>query len=121
MKVFHLISHSGSTLMKTENEKEVDLVSAASNMLCKLLRLQSASHVDIEIFDGNVISYHYFVALFREVVESKVDHPRGKITRLIKYTSGDAKEFIKRCVQIPSGEVFKHSKYLLEKGIRKLT
>ena len=50
-----------------------------------------------------------------EVVESKVDDPREKLTRLIKYTSGDAREPIKHCIQLPSNEGFKHAKYLLEK------
>ena len=77
--------------------------------------MQSAPDVDIETFDGNVLNYHYFIALFREVVESKVDDPRGKLTRLIKYTSGDARELIKHCIQLPSNERFKHVKYLLEK------
>ena len=77
--------------------------------------MQSAPDVDIETFDGNVLNYHYFIALFREVVESKVDDPRGKLTRLIKYTSGDARELIKHCIQLPSNEGFKHVKYLLEK------
>ena len=77
--------------------------------------MQSAPDVDIETFDGNVLNYHYFIALFREVVESKVDDPRGKLTRLIKYTSGDARELIKHCIQLPSNEGFKHAKYLLEK------
>ena len=57
--------------------------------------------VDIETFDGDVLNYHYFIALFREVVESEVDSPREKLTRLIKYTSGDARELIKHCIQLP--------------------
>ena len=78
--------------------------------------MQSAPDVDIKTFDGNVLNYHYFIALFREVVESKVDDPRGKLTRLIKYTSGDARELIKHCIQLPSNEgVVKHAKYLFEK------
>ena len=106
---------SDATFMRKEYEKEPDLVGATSDMLCKLLRLQSAPDVDIETFDGNVLNSHYFIPLFREVVESKVDDPRGKLTRLIKYTSGDARELIKHCIQLPSNERFKHVKYLLEK------
>ena len=41
-----------------------------------------------------------------EVVESKVDDPRKKLTRLIKYTSGNARERIKHCIQLPSIERF---------------
>ena len=88
---------------------------ATSDILCKPLRLQSAPDVDIETFDGNDLSYHYFIALFREVVESKVGDPRGKLTKIIKYTSGDIRELIKHCIQFPSNERFKLAKYLFEK------
>ena len=101
--------------MKKEYEKEPDLVGATSDMLCKLLQLQSVPDVDIKTFDGKVLDYHYFIALFKEVVESKVDDPRVKLTRLIKYTSRDARELIKYYIQLPSNEGFKHAKYLLEK------
>ena len=43
-----------------------------TDMLCKLLKVQSALDMDMECFDGNVLQYHYFMALFREVVESKI-------------------------------------------------
>ena len=39
-------------------------------------------------FDDNVLNYHHFMALFKEVVESKVEDPRGRLTRLLKYTRG---------------------------------
>ena len=86
-------------------------------MLCKLLKLHAAPEVDMKSFDGNTLNYHYFMALFKEVVESKIDDPRGRLTRLIKYTAGDAKEFIKHCIQLPSNKGFKNAKYILEKGI----
>ena len=76
--------------------------------------MQSAADVDIENFDANVLNY-YFIALFREVVENEVNDPRGKLTMLIKYTSRDARELIKHCIQLPPNEGFKHAKYLLEK------
>ena len=51
-------------------------------MLCKLLT--AAPKVDMEPFDGNTLNYHYFIVLFKEVVESKIDDIRGRLTRLIK-------------------------------------
>ena len=66
-------------------------------------------------FDGNVLEYHYFMALFREVINSKIEDPRGKLTRLIKYTVGDARGLIKYCIQLPSNEGFTQSKCLQEK------
>ena len=69
----------------------------------------------MEFFDSNALSYHHFMSLFKEVVESKVDDPRGRLITLLKYTSGEAKELINHCIQLPSHEDFKYAKYLLEK------
>ena len=54
--------------------------------------------MDLDVIDGNPLECHYFMTLPHEVVEKRVDDPRGKLTRLIKYTKGDAKEMIKHCV-----------------------
>ena len=70
-----------------------------TDMLCKLLNVQSAPNLDMECFDGNVLEYHYFMVLFTEVVESKIEDPRGRLTRIIEYTIGDARDFIKHWIQ----------------------
>ena len=100
-----------------ERYKKVNVLNSedVSETLCKLLKLQAASEVDIELFDGNVLNYHHFMTLFKEVVESKLEDPRGRLIRLLKYTSGEAKELINHCIQLPSSEDFKYAKYLLEK------
>ena len=69
----------------------------------------------MEPFDGNVLNYHHFMALFKEVVESKVEDPRRRLIRLLKYTSGEAKELINHCIQLTFNEGFKYANYLLEK------
>ena len=57
----------------------------ATDALCQLLRQQAAPEVDIEAFDRNLLNFKYFLSLFKEVVEMKVDDPRGRLTCLIKY------------------------------------
>ena len=64
-------------------------------MMCELLRQQAAPELEIDIFDGNPMDFHYFMAVFREVVENKVTDPRGRLTCLIKFTKGKAKEIAK--------------------------
>ena len=56
-----------------ERYKNVNVLDSenVSETLCKLLKLQ----VDMKSFDGNVLNYHHFMALFKEVVESKVETP----------------------------------------------
>ena len=45
-------------------------------------------------FDGNPLNYYYFMALFAEVVKAKIGEPRGRLTRLIKFTTGETRELI---------------------------
>ena len=52
-------------------------------MMSKLLRQQGAPEVDIDVFTGNPTEYHYFLTVFDEVVEKKIDDAGGRLTRLI--------------------------------------
>ena len=62
--------------------------------LCQLVKQQSAPTVDIEEFDGNPLQYSYFRSMFREVEEKKIADPQGRLTRLIKLTTGEVRELV---------------------------
>ena len=81
-------------------------------MMSKLLRQQA--DVDIDIFTSDPVDYNYFIAVFDEVVEKKIDDPRGRLTRLTKYTDGQPKEMIKHCIQQPAAVGYKNARSLLE-------
>ena len=66
--------------------------------MCKLVNQQSAPEIDIDVFGGKPWEFHYFVAVFDEPVEKKIEDPRGKLIRLIKYATGEVKERIKNCI-----------------------
>ena len=59
------------------------------------------------------MDFHYFMAVFKEVVENKVTDPRGRLTHLIRFTKGEAKEIAKNCIQLPSELGFRTAKQLL--------
>ena len=82
--------------------------------ICKLLQLQTAPTVEIDEFDGNPLEFNYFIATFKEAVEDKVDDPRGRLTRLIKYTKGEAKDLIKNCIQEDPSTGYTHAMSLLK-------
>ena len=84
-------------------------------MMYMLLKRQPTLDVDIDKFDGNPINYHYFIAIFKEVVESKINDPQECLARLIKYTKGEAKELIKNCIQHPPELGYQNALTLLEK------
>ena len=84
-----------------------------TEMMCELLRQQAAPDLEIDIFDGNPMDFHYFTAVFKEVVENKLTDPRRRLTHLIKFTKEEAKEIANNCIQLPSELGFKTAKRLL--------
>ena len=57
--------------VRVSNKKQPNMVT----MMSKLLRQQAAPDVDINIFTKNAVDYHYFISVFDEVVEKKIDNP----------------------------------------------
>ena len=86
---------------------------SVTELMCKLLNQQNAPELDIYTFDGDPMEFHYFMAIFHEVVERKIDDEQGRLTRLIKFTKGEPKEMVKTCIQLSSEVGFKTAKRLL--------
>ena len=53
------------------------------------------------------------MVIFKEVVEKRIEDTRGRLTRLIKYTTGEAKDLIKHCIQQPLSEGYTNALELL--------
>ena len=83
--------------------------------LLGVLKLQNAPKVNVDVFSGDMLEYQYFVATFREVVERVVPDERGRLTRLIQFTSGEAKELVRHCIHDDSNTCYSHAMSLLEK------
>ena len=87
------------TACKSEGNQE-DMIGTMS----KLIRQQAAPDFNIDIFSGDPVDYHYFITVFEEVAEKKIDNPRGRLARLIRNTDGEPKKMIKHCIQQPVSE-----------------
>ena len=77
-----------------------------TEILCTLLQQQAAPELDVEVFDSNPLNFKYFISVFEEVVETKLDDLCGRLTSLIKYTSGEAKELVRNCIHLPPEECY---------------
>ena len=99
---------SKSTMKNNKNTKEL------SEMMCNLLRHQSAPNVEIETFTGNPLDYHYFMSVFKEAMEYKIDDPHRRLVQCLKYTEGEARETIKHWIQQPVDIGYDKAKLLLE-------
>ena len=85
-----------------------------SKILYKLIQQQGGPEVDIDTFSGDPLEYHYFMEVFKEVVEKRIEDPRGRLTRLIKYTTGEAKDLIKHCIKQRSAEGYENAMEISE-------
>ena len=86
--------------------------------LCHSVKQESAPDIELDAFDGNPLDIRYFMTLFHEVVEKRIYDLRGRLARLHKCTSGNAKEMIKHytrttnyglstCQEDTSGKIWK--------------
>ena len=50
--------------------------------------------MDLDVFDGNPLEYHNFMTLFLELLERRIDVPKGRLSQLIRDTKSDAKDII---------------------------
>ena len=92
-------------------EQEEEAFSSEKNIvdaLCHLVKQLLAPDVELDVFDCNQLDFKYFMTLFHEAVGKKIDDSRGRLTRLLKYTSVNAKEMIKHCVQEPPTMGYQH-------------
>ena len=65
---------------RRRKQKSVHENDSAAEMLSKLVREQSAPQVDMEPFKGNHLDFTYFMSMFQESVEKKIDDWReGKV------------------------------------------
>ena len=71
-----------------------------TNALCQLLKQKAAPDAEIDTFDGNQHNYFYFMVLYKEAVENKIVNPKGRLTKSIKFTSGEAKKLTHHCIQL---------------------
>ena len=82
----------------TVRQKRSQALDSVGNKLVELLNNQTAPATEIDTFTGNILEYEYFRASFAEAVEDKIKDDKGRLLRLIKYTSGEPKELVKEFI-----------------------
>lgn len=100
-----------------DKKPEPDMTPAVPGMLSPsdVLHLVNLPKVQLEVYDGDPLQYNNFMTTFEEHVGSSSVDERMKLTRLIQYTSGKAKEAIRSCALISGSEGYKKAKEILQK------
>lgn len=79
-----------------------------------ILKQSKAPTVDLDVFTGNPVDFPYFITTFSQAVECNIPDERGRLSRMIKYTQGEAKDLVKSCVYLPESICYKRAKELLQ-------
>ena len=80
----------------------------------ELLGLVYMPKVELQAFDGNPLQYHQFINSFDQNVDRICKDGDMKLTRLLQYTSGEAKEAIRVCQLIGGDEGYEEAREMLE-------
>ena len=86
-----------------------------ADLLCRLVTEQAAPQVTIEPFDGNPLNFAYFLSMFTESLEKKIENSMGRLTRLIKCTTGEAQELLKHFISDKPEQGYRNAIELLRK------
>ena len=86
-----------------------------ADLFCTLVREQAAPQVTIEPFDGNPLNFSYFLSIFPESEEEKIEDPVGRLIRLIKCTTGDAQELGKHFINEKPEQGYRNAMELLRR------
>lgn len=78
-----------------------------------VMSLINLPKIELEVFDGDPMQYHSFMTMFDELVDGVAADDRWKLTRLIQYTSGKAKEAIRYCTLIAGGKGYQQAREVL--------
>ena len=78
-----------------DNVPDREVGQSVTELMCKPLNQQNAPELDRDTFNGDPMEFHYFMAIFHEVVERKVDDAWRRLTQLNKihqgWSQGDCK------------------------------
>ncbi|XP_014668800.1 PREDICTED: uncharacterized protein LOC106810050 [Priapulus caudatus] len=78
-----------------------------------LLNLIIIPKVEIEVFTGDPLQYQTFMAIFDEAVHNKCSDGQARLTRLLQYTGGPAKDAIRNCALIGGATGYQQARDIL--------
>ena len=84
---------------------ESNLVGLFKELLCEM-HSNSLPKLEIEPFSGEPEQFYTFLCSFRQEVEAKVADPHKRLSYLLHYCRGPAKDAIRHCVLLPSATCF---------------
>ena len=83
--------------------------------LNNMIDILQAPPAEVIKFDGNPLQYHLFMKSFDNAVDSRPLDDCAKLTRLVTYCAGEAKELVQSCMIMTPTEGYLQARRLLHK------
>ena len=95
-----IICHTSDT--KEEDDKLRNSLFSKQDDLSReeLMAIMNLPKVELDVYDGDPLKYHIFMAAINQNVDQVVQDGNIKLTRLLQYATADAKAAIHSCALI---------------------
>lgn len=105
-----------NVLQGNGDDDNVSVSSSSTSELstAEIISVMNMPKVELESYNGDPMRFHAFFAIFDEMVDKTASDDSAKLTRLLQYTSGLAKEAIRSCSLI-GAEGYKQARDILHK------
>ncbi|PIK45352.1 hypothetical protein BSL78_17773 [Apostichopus japonicus] len=80
----------------------------------EFLHLLNLPKVELQIFHGDPLHYHQFIRAFEANIDKICEDNDSKLSRLMQYTSGSAKEAIRSCQLVGGSSGYAKARSILE-------
>ena len=108
----HIVDESESMRRVQLNQNE-SLVLIAETLGSSIRKGFEMPKRDCLKFDGNPMNYPRFIANFKTNIEERELSPNVRLTYLIQFCTGTAKEAISNCVMLPENEAYSKAREIL--------
>ena len=110
-----ILSHTSDT--KEEDDKLSNSSFSKQDDLSReeLMAIMNLPRVELDVYDGDPLKYHIFMAAFDQNVDQIVQDGNIKLTRLLQYTTADAKAAIRSCALIGGQKGYDQARSILSK------
>ena len=114
----HPRSHETQMQTLTNTEQHISHEYGKFNtnaFLASMIDIIQAPPAEIITFDGNPLKYHLFLKAFDNAVHNRSFDDCAKLTRLVKYCTGEPKLLVESCMLMDASEGYCQARALLEK------
>lgn len=107
---------SAKSYKEDEKSETASTISSKADDLTRgeLLSIMNLPKLTLETFNGDPLQYHTFMAVFDQNVGNHLGNDDAKMSRLLEYTTGEARDAIRKCALIGGSGGYEKARQILK-------